>query len=197
MKTLKTLQTISKVGRVISKIVFIACIVGFCGCVSGIITVAAGAEGIKFNDVTLKSLLQTEADITTGTLYALMAAGMIICASECVLAKFAEHYFSRELSDGTPFTFGGAKEMFRLGVLTICIPVGAQILSAIAVAIISASIEGVADLNFSDTTSFALGIAFLVASAVFKHGAELAEALKAANAAGDAEPTEPFNGDNI
>ena len=188
MKTLKTLQTISKVGRVISKIVFIACIVGFCGCVSGIITVAAGAEGIKFNGVTLKSLLQTEADITTGTLYALMAAGMIICASECVLAKFAEHYFSRELSDGTPFTFGGAKEMFR---------VGAQILSAIAVAIISASVEGVADLNFSDTTSFALGIAFLVASAVFKHGAELAEALKAANAAEDAEPTEPFNGDNI
>ena len=76
MKTLKTLQTISKVGRVISKIVFIACIVGFCGCVSGIITVAAGAEGIKFNGVTLKSLLQTEADITTGTLYALMAAGI-------------------------------------------------------------------------------------------------------------------------
>lgn len=196
MKTLKTLQTISKVGRVISKIVFIACIVGFCGCVSGLITVLAGAEGIKFNGVTLKSLLQTEADITIGTLYAIMAAGMIICTGECILSKFAERYFSRELADGTPFTFGGAKEMLRLGILAICIPIGTQILSAIAVAVISATVGGVADLKFSDSTSFALGVAFLVASAVFKHGAELAEELKAANAAIDSKSDEPINGDN-
>ena len=42
-----------------------------------------------------------------------------ICAGEAVLAKFAEHYFKRELTDGTPFNLGGAKELMRLGILTI------------------------------------------------------------------------------
>lgn len=33
---------------------------------------------------------------------------------------------------GTPFTFGGAKELLRLGVLTLVIPTGCSVLGSIA-----------------------------------------------------------------
>ena len=115
MKTLKTIQTLSKIGKILSKIMFIFCIIGFCGCIVGILSMALGAETLKFGGVTLESILNTEAEVTIGTVYAAMAAGMVLCAGEAMLAKFAEHYFKRELAEGTPFTFAGAKEMLRLG----------------------------------------------------------------------------------
>lgn len=117
MKTLNIIQKLSKIGKVLSKIMFIFCIIGFCGCIVGIFSMALGAETLKFGGVTLESILNTEAEVTIGTVYAAMAAGMILCAGEAVLAKFAEYYFKRELADGTPFTFAGAKEMQRLGIL--------------------------------------------------------------------------------
>jgi len=38
MNTLKTIQTLSKIGKILSKIVYICCEVGFCGCIVGIIS---------------------------------------------------------------------------------------------------------------------------------------------------------------
>ncbi len=36
-----------------------------------------------------------------------------------MIAKFAEHYFKGELLDGTPFNMERAKELTRLGIITI------------------------------------------------------------------------------
>ena len=102
MKTLNNIQKLSKIGKVLSWLVFVFCIIGFCGCIVGILSMALGAPTLKIGGVTLKSILSIEAGVTTGTAYAAMAAGMILCAGEAVLAKFAEHYFKRELADGTP-----------------------------------------------------------------------------------------------
>ena len=101
MKTLNNIQKLSKIRKVLSRLVFVFCIIGFCGCIVGILSMALGAPTLKIGGVTLKSILSIEAGVTTGTAYAAMAAGMILCAGEAVLAKFAEHYFKRELADGT------------------------------------------------------------------------------------------------
>ena len=82
MKTLNIIQKLSKIGKVLSKIMFIFCIIGFCGCIVGIFSMALGAETLKFGGVTLESILNTEAEVTIGTVYAAMAAGMILCAGE-------------------------------------------------------------------------------------------------------------------
>ena len=95
--TLKTIQTLAKVGRVISKVIFILCIVGFCLCICGIISLAAGARDLKIGGVTLQSMIQDETGASMGTLYASAAIGAVLFAAECVLAKFSEHYFKREL----------------------------------------------------------------------------------------------------
>lgn len=175
MKTLNTIQKLSKIGKVLSKIVFIFCIVGFCGCIVGILSMALGAPTLKNGGVTLESMLNTEADVTIGTVYAAMATGMILCAGEAVLAQFAEHYFKRELADGTPFSFGGAKEMQRLGILTICIPIGTQIVAEIVYAVMEQTMRGVAPLRLDNAGSIALGVMFLVVSLICKYGAELSQ----------------------
>ncbi len=178
MKTLKTIQTLSKIGKILSKIVFIFCIIGFCGCFIGILSMALGAETLKFGGVTLESILNTEAEVTIGTVYAAMAAGMVLCAGEAVLAKFAEHYFKRELADGTPFDLGGAKEMQRLGILTICLPIGTQIVAEIVYAVMEQTMQGVAPLRLDSAGSVALGVMFIVMSLICRYGATMYEESK-------------------
>ena len=175
MKTLNIIQKLSKIGKVLSKVMFIFCIIGFCGCIIGILSMALGAETLKFGGVTLESILNTEAEVTVGTAYAAMSAGMILCAGEAVLAKFAEHYFKRELADGTPFTFAGAKKMQRLGILTICLPIGAQIITEIVHAVIAQTMQGVAPLRLDSAGSVALGVMFIVMSLICRYGADMYE----------------------
>ena len=150
-------------------------IIGFCGCIVGILSMALGAPTLKIGGITLESILCIEAGVTTGTVYAAMAAGMILCAGEAVLSKFAEHYFKRELADGTPFTFAGAKELQRLGILTICLPIGTQIVAEIVHAMMEQTMQGVAPLQLNNDGSVTLGIMFIVLSLIGRYGAELHE----------------------
>ena len=175
MKTLNIIQRLSMIGKILSKIMFIFCIIGFCGCIVGILSMSLGAPTLKIGGVTLESILNTEADVTVGTVYAAMAAGMILCAGEAVLAKFAEHYFKRELADGTPFDLGGAKELMRLGILAICIPIGTQIIAEIVYAVMEQTLRGVAPLQLDHSGSVALGVMFIVMSLGCRYGAEVRE----------------------
>ena len=175
MKTLNIIQKLSKVGKILRKILFIFCIVGVCGCIVGILSMALGAPTLKIGGVTLESILSIEAGVTTGTAYAAMAVGMILCAGEAVLAKFAERYFKRELADGTPFDFGGAKELMRLGILTICIPIGTQMIAGIVCAVMEQTLHGAAPFQLDASGSVALGVMFLVMSLGCRYGAELRE----------------------
>ncbi len=171
MKILNTIQKLSKIGKILSKIMFIFCIVGFCGCIVGILSMMIGAPTLKFGGVTLKSILNTEAEVSVSTVYASMTVGMILFAGEAVFAKFSEHYFKRELADGTPFNLGGAKEMQRLGILMICIPIGTQIVAEIVHAVMEQTIQGIAPLRLNNSGSVALGVMFLVISLICQYGA--------------------------
>ena len=173
MQTLQTIQTLSKIGKVISKIIFICCIVGFCGCIVGIVSLSLGAPTLKLGGITLESILQNEADATVGTLYAEMTAGAIFCVGEGILAKFSMHYLTRELADGTPFTQDGAKELLRLGILTICIPIATQTLAQIAHSILSKVLADVAPLDLEGIGAVAVGVMLIVAALLCKYGAEV------------------------
>lgn len=76
---------------------------------------------------------------------AALAAWLIVCAGEGILAWFAQRYFAAELADGTPFTEGGAKALNRLGILTICLPPGCATLADLAQAIIAGHMRVNAD----------------------------------------------------
>lgn len=175
-KSLKTIQILSKIGRILSKIVFVVCIVGAALCLTGLICVGVGTTDlIEIRGVTIHSILSEVPEISLGTTYAALAVGLTICLGEIFKAKFAERYFTNELQDGTPFTERGAKEMLRLGIISISISLGTSILSNISHDVISHSFTNVEELEISSFTGIGLGVAFLIFSVVFRYGASLKE----------------------
>lgn len=94
---------------------------------------------------------------------------------EILIAGICAGVDVRELTDGTPFNLGGAKEWMRLDILTICIPLGTQIIAEIVYAVMEQTMQGVAPLQLDNTGSVTLGIMFIVMSLICRYGAELCE----------------------
>lgn len=183
MKTLDTLRILGKIGKILSTIIFICCIIGGSGCAVGMLAIPLADTGaLKIGGVTLHSLVETQAGMPLIGLYPLLAGALIICTGEAITAKFAENYFAHAQQAGTPFTLAGAKEMLRLGILTICVPLGAMILSQIAGGIIAECIGCGEAFRPADSSSVALGVMFIIASLLCRHGAEIRDALPAREA---------------
>ncbi len=175
MNTLKTIQTLSKIGKILSKIVYICGVVGFCGCIVGIISLGVGSEVFKLGGVTIHSIIESHSHMSMPTLYTAMAVSMVLCAAEAVLSKFAEVYFKNELKDGTPFTMRGAKELMRLGILTITIPLGMVIVCSIGVAIADNFFPEIETLSYDEYASVGLGVMMIVSSLFCRYGAEVCD----------------------
>ena len=174
MKTLQTIQTLFKIGRILCKVFFVFCLIGGIGCALGIVSLALIPEGIKIGGTTIYGLIEQSADVSLGTCYAAMATGIVLCAGEAVLCRIAEDCFSHEVEAKTPFTFEVARKLTRLGICTICIPIATGIAAAIVHGIFAAAMENVAaqDLSAFGSGSVGLGIMFLITGLLCRYGAE-------------------------
>ena len=57
MKTLETIRRFSRLGRTLSKTAFVLAVIGFCGCVLGIFSLALGSDGaIQAESVTAEDI---------------------------------------------------------------------------------------------------------------------------------------------
>lgn len=173
MKTLNVIQTLSKIGKILSKIINICCIVGFCGCIVGISAMLIGAETLKIGGVTLHSILQAESGISEGDVWAAIAVGIILSVGEYFVSRMSYRYFENELKAGTPFTYDGAKELLHLGISVVWIPLLSVILSRVAWEIISQFAENVETLSLDGFDSISLGVVLIIVSLLCKYGAEL------------------------
>lgn len=170
MKSLNTLQTLSRLGRVLSKIAFVCSLVGFCGCIAGIVSEVLQDENvIRIGGVTLHGILEKTGRYNDRELIAAMSAWLIVCAGEAVIARFAQIYFWNEIKRGTPFTDDGADELKRLGIITLAVSLGC---SALAEAVQELVAGSVGMVSFEGGTSAALGIMFIVGSVMCRYGAE-------------------------
>lgn len=180
MKSLNTIQKLSKIGRVLSKIAFIFSVIGFCGCIAGLLSLSFGNGSlIKIGGVTLHGLISEEYGYNIKSISATLSGWMIVCAGEAVLAKIAEVYFKNELKAATPFTLAGSKELLRLGILTLVIPTGCAVVGSIVEGIIAGfmKVEKAAamDMYFDNESSIVLGIMFILGSLLCRYGAEMKE----------------------
>lgn len=180
MESKKIIQVLSKVAQIISKIIFICCLVGIGGCVLGIVCLLLGIDSIQVGDVSLKTIIENEAGTTVNSLYAIMAVGIVVCAGESVLARFADHYFTNEIKDDTPFTLKGTNELIRLGVLAIAIPIGTNIIAEIVYEIMKSSLSDVAKYQI-DTISIDAGLVLLLLGFVCRYACELLDDKQKAN----------------
>ena len=68
--------------------------------------------------------------------------------------------------------------MQRLGILTICLPIGTQIVAEIVYAVMEQTMQGVAPLRLDSAGSVALGVMFIVMSLICRYGADMYEERK-------------------
>lgn len=190
MKTLKTIQVLCRMGQILSKVVFILCTIGAAGCLFGILGVVTGDAILRVGGESMEKFF-ADRGISYGTVCASMTVGAILCAGEAVLARFAELYFRREQRAGTPFTHAGAKELLRLGILAIAIPLGAQMLAEIAHSVFTSLMPAVAPLSLDSSAPVAGGVAMLLMSLLCTYGATLRE-----EAQTPAEPAEDTSSRN-
>ena len=58
MRSLKTIQKLSSLGSILSKIAFVLSVVGFCGCIAGLIGLCFGSDAVlKLGDIRLHGLI--------------------------------------------------------------------------------------------------------------------------------------------
>lgn len=175
--TLKTFQTLSKIGKILSKIAFIFACIGFGGCIVGLLgTALGGGFVLKLGGMTLHDLFGGRLGGFGGVSAALLG-WLIVCAGEAVLAKFAEICFKNEQKAGTPFTLAGAKELLRLGILTTVLPTGCAVLASIAEGIAAGFLDvskaAAMDMHFDSEASVVLGVMFILGALLCRYGAEL------------------------
>lgn len=178
-KSLKTVQTVCKVCKVLAEIAFVLFVVGAvlmlaCGIFIGTDKMDALMSS---GALVLDEMLQ-QSGVTQEYVTAVFICMTIIIVAEAVVAKFINVYFKHELKAGTPFTFEGAKEMLRLGIITIAVPAGASLVATIVFGIMAAG-SGL-DSEFNFEISLGMGLVFLALSPLLKHGTELR--LRAKNA---------------
>lgn len=146
-KNYKILQTIAKIGKILSKVAFVFSIIGICGCFVGLLSNVFGSGKVfKIGGVTIYSLLAEFDAYNVKSISATLVAWLIVCIGQAVLAKFAELYFRNALMAGTPFTQVGARELRRLGILTMVIPTGcavvAEVVQGILTGFMNISVDG-------------------------------------------------------
>lgn len=163
-KTLSTILTIFKVARIIAKILFILSIIGAAGCAVALITLPLAG--------TIPSEILALGEVDFVEAYAACIVGAIVCAGEIIITYLSHKYFKNVLEAGTPFTFVGSKECFRLGLTSIITSCAMSIATGIVVAIYELMVSGGQQLNVESSISLSMGLFFMFMSLLFKHGAE-------------------------
>lgn len=173
MKSLETIQKISKFGKIVSKIIFTLCFValiiffvaGLC-----VVTLPANIEITKDN---LPFLETNNIKFSKNGVYDTLIVASIGVIAEMYIAKKAEKYFEFELQEGTPFTEESANKIRKLGIIIIVAPIIASLISFIIHIVIAKLFGDVGEIELNYDISLTMGLFFLFLSAVFRYGAHL------------------------
>ena len=153
---MKSLQTIQKTFRVFQNLTKIAMILSFVWAGLALLGMLCGAVWYSGGTVVGVGQAQLYSLTKTGGLIQMIA----VLLTDAILA----------LTDGTPFTYGGAEQIKRLGIRTIVLPLVAAIVAAVIYAVFDLP-QG--SVEWSNLTSLGLGIVLILASLIFRYGAEL------------------------
>lgn len=175
MKTLNTIQTLSKLGKIFSTIIYVFSVIGAVAGFAAMVCLRFFPEGIKIGGTTIYGLIDASEVISVQDCFALLTIVTIGCIGEAVLCKIAQSYFKNELAAGTPFTLDGAKELLRFGICAVCIPIAMSILSQIVTRVLFPDFVESTGPELASSASVAIGVMLIVMSLLCRHGAEQAQ----------------------
>lgn len=173
MKSLETIQKTFRVFQILTKIAMILSFVwaglSVLGLLCGVVWYNGGVV-VGSNQELLYTLTETNG---LNQLIAVLLADTIAALTDGILLVFAYRYFKAEQAAGTPFTHEGADQIRRLGVRTIVLPLVMIILIAVVYAMFGMP-QG-AGGDWSNGSSVTMGIVLILASIIFRYGADLEE----------------------
>lgn len=171
MKSLVTIQKTFRVFQILTKIFMIlsflwAGLAGL-GLLCGVVWYSGGRV-VGASQETMRFLLQTA---SLKQMLGVLLSDIVFALTDGILLVYAFRYFKKEQADGTPFTQSGAEQIKRLGIRTIVLPLVAVILSAVFYGVfeVPQSIR----MDEGNVSSVATGIVLILASLIFRYGAEL------------------------
>ena len=102
---------------------------------------------------------------------AALLSDLILLATDAVLLGFAGRYFKIEQAEGTPFTENGANLIRKLGIRCIWMPIVAVVIASVITVCLGVESSG----DISNLPGLVTGIVLILASLIFRYGAELEE----------------------
>ena len=163
-KTFRVFSVLSKVAMILS---FVWAGLTALGLLCGIVWYSGGGAVMAGRE----TLLYLTAANSLSQMMGVLLTDLVFALTDGVLFLLAFRYFRQEQEDGTPFTRDGAEQIRNLGIWTIALPLAAVVLSAAFREVFGVSRAGDWDNQFS----IALGIVLILASLIFRCGAEQGE----------------------
>ena len=176
MKTLETIQKTFDVFRVLAKIAMILTLVWAGLAALGLLCCVVwytGGTVVGGDPELLKTMVGTG---SFPQMIGVLTATVIGSLTEGTLLAYAYGYLKAEQADGTPFTHRGATQIRQLGIRCIVLPLVASILIAVVYGVFDVS-RGLGG-DWGNEAGLTMGIVLILASLVFRYGAELEEKVR-------------------
>lgn len=174
MKSLTTIQKTFRVFQILSKVLMILSFVAAGLALLGVTCAMVWRNGGTVVGAQMETMFSLTNTSGLEQMIAELLADAVFALTDGVLFLFAFLYFKAEQADGTPFTQSGADRIRNWGINSIVLPIVAAIIAAV--------IYGCFGLTRSEGWNnggfVLLGIVLILASLVFRYGAELAENVK-------------------
>lgn len=171
MKSLKIVQNWAKVIKVL---LIIAIVILSIALVGGLITFIA-LHNAEFFDSINGFLIESESEPLSVAIVPELLIGLISIVFSLVLCILALKYLNKEIQDGTPFNHGSAKQLFWLGIISLCSIFIFQLVAGIVVLAYGLKIEDVSVSISGFSVACSIGVILL--SQIFKYGADIKKAL--------------------
>jgi hypothetical protein len=172
MKSLKIIQTLSKIAWIICKVIFVLCIVGASVCFVSLIVLSIVQDVTLFESKVL-SIAIMEKGVNLPSAITACIVGMITCGVGIFLAKYSERFFRKELDLGTPFNKEIVQDMRKLALVHLIVTLASYIGILIMCAIIKIFYKDLADFHHNIGGTFSFAICMLVLSLFCEYGTEL------------------------
>ena len=169
MKTLQTIQKTFRVFQILAKIAFVFSVVGASICAAGALCSIAGYTGGQVFSLFGEPITFYIGRADLKQAMAVLLSDMVVLTADAILLGFAGKYFKAEQADGTPFTETGSKRILKLGIRCIWMPIVAAAVAYAITFCLGAEKGG----DISNLPSVAIGIVLILASLIFRYGAEL------------------------
>ena len=169
MKTLQTIQKTFRVFQILAKIAFVFSIVGASVCALGAACAMTWSGGGHVFSLFGQPIPAFAEGVDLQRAYAALLSDMVYLTADAILLVLAGRYFKAEQADGTPFTESGANLIRQLGIRCIWMPVTAIVIASVITVCLGVERSG----DISNLPSVVTGIVLILASVIFRYGAEL------------------------